>query len=173
MRATSVVFAIALAIASLSPIAANAATYSNGTGTGTFVASITLKANCTISGTALNFGAAVGVLTTAVNATNTLTVTCTNTTPYNIGLDNGTAAGSTTTTRLMAGVTTPAATVPFTMSQDSGHATNWGNTQGTDTLAGTGNGSAQSLTVYGQIPAQAFTPVPQSYTTTITATAYF
>ncbi len=31
--------------------------------------------------------------------------------------------------------------------------TNWGNTVGTNTLAETGTGTVQSLTVYGQVPA--------------------
>ncbi|RBL65547.1 spore coat U domain-containing protein, partial [Pseudomonas sp. MWU13-2625] len=38
--------------------------------------------------------------------------------------------------------------------------------------AGTGTGAAQSLTVYGQVPAQA-TPKPDTYQTTVTATVYF
>ena len=38
--------------------------------------------------------------------------------------------------------------------------------------AGTGNGTAQSINVYGQVPAQA-TPKPDTYQTTVTATVYF
>ena len=37
---------------------------------------------------------------------------------------------------------------------------------------GTGTGAAQSITVYGQVPAQA-TPKPDTYQTTVTATVYF
>lgn len=45
---------------------------------------------------------------------------------------------------------------------------NWGNTAGT-MVGGTGNGSAQTLTVYGEVPAgQAVTP--GAYVDTITAT---
>jgi spore coat protein U-like protein len=47
--------------------------------------------------------------------------------------------------------------------------TNWGNTVGTDTVAGTGNGSGQVYTVYGQISAQT-TPAPGTYNDTITVT---
>jgi spore coat protein U-like protein len=50
--------------------------------------------------------------------------------------------------------------------------TQWGNTQGTDVMAGTGNGQAQNLTVYGEIPAQN-TPAPDTYKSTITATVFF
>ena len=63
-------------------------------------------------------------------------------------------------------------TVGFQLYQDAGHTTLWGNTQGTNTASGTGTGSAQSIVVYGQVPAQT-TPKPDTYQTTITATVYF
>ena len=50
-------------------------------------------------------------------------------------------------------------TVAYGLYQDSAHTTNWGKTNGTDTESGTGNGSAQTLTVYGHIAAQT-TPAP-------------
>ena len=99
---------------------------------------------------------------------------CSNTTPYNVGLDAGGVSGSTVAARLMAGTTAgnTSTTVGFQLYQDAGHSTIWGNTQGTDTVAGTGSGSAQSINVYGQVPAQA-TPKPDTYQTTVTATVYF
>jgi spore coat protein U-like protein len=54
----------------------------------------------------------------------------------------------------------------YQLFSNSGYTTNWGNTVGTDTLAGTGNGTTQPLTVYGQIPAQQLA-TPGSYTDTI------
>ena len=48
--------------------------------------------------------------------------------------------------------------------------TNWGNTVGTDTVAGVGTGLLTSLTVYGQVPAGQTGKPPGSYTDTITAT---
>ncbi|MFC5743893.1 spore coat U domain-containing protein [Dyella tabacisoli] len=155
----------------LSP--AYAAVYSNGTATATFLVSLTLQANCGITANPLNFGT-TGVLTAAVNQSSTLSITCSNTTPYNIGLDAGTVAGSTVAARLMAGTTAgnTGTTVAFELYQDSGHLTLFGNTQGTNTEAGTGNGSAQTVTVYGQVPTQT-TPKPDTYDTTVTATVYF
>jgi spore coat protein U-like protein len=168
----SPVLTMALALATGPPLA-NAATYNNGTATATFTVTLTLQANCTIAATPLNFGTN-GVLTTALNQQTTVAVTCTNTTPYNVGLDAGTVAGSSITSRLMAGTATgnTGTTVGFQLYQDAGRATVWGNTQGTNTVAGTGTGSAQSITVYGQVPAQA-TPKPDTYQTTVTATVYF
>lgn len=150
-----------------------AAVYSNGTNTSPLTVTLTLLANCTITANPLNFGS-TGVLAAAVNQQTTVSVTCTNTTPYNIGLDGGTVTGSTVTARLMAGTATgnTGTTVGFQLYQDSGRTTLFGNTQGTNTEGGTGTGSAQSISVYGQVPAQA-TPKPDTYTTTVTATVYF
>jgi len=161
-----------LALTSILPLA-RAATYANGTATATLNVTLTLQANCTISATPLNFGTN-GVLASALNQQTNVAVTCTNTTPYNVGLDAGTVAGSTVASRLMAGTTTgnTGTTVGFELYQDAGHATVWGNTQGTNTVAGTGTGSAQSISIYGQVPAQA-TPQPDTYQTTVTATVYF
>jgi spore coat protein U-like protein len=108
-------------------------------------------------------------LAAAINQTTTLSVTCSNTTPYNVGLDAGNASGSTVAARLLAN---GAATVGFQMYSDSGRSTVWGNTIGTNTVSGTGTGSAQTLTVYGQVPAQA-TPTANTYTSTVTASITF
>jgi len=164
--------AIALAVGPALPVS-HAAVYTNGTATATFTASITTNPNCTISANALSFPTS-GELATAVNQQSTLTVACTNTTPYNVGLDAGTVAGSSVTARLMAGTTAgnTSTTLNFQLYQDSTHSTVWGNTQGTNTVAGTGNGASQSITVYGQVPAQT-TPKPDTYQTTVTATVYF
>lgn len=152
---------------------ASAATYNNGTATATFTVSLTLQANCSITANPLNFGTS-GVLSAAINQQTTLAVTCTNTTPYNVGLDAGGVTGSTIASRLMAGTATgnTGTTVAYQLYQDAGHSTVWGNTQGTDTVAGTGTGAAQSLTVHGQVPSQA-TPRPDTYQSTVTATVYF
>jgi len=162
----------ALAFTVVQPVA-RAATYVTGTATATLNVTLTLQANCTISATPLNFGTN-GVLATALNQQTNVAITCTNTTPYNVGLDAGTVVGSTVASRLMAGTTSgnTGTTVGFELYQDAGRATVWGNTQGTNTVAGTGTGSAQTIPVYGQVPAQA-TPQPDTYQTTVTATVYF
>lgn len=162
----------ALVTLSTAAIAASAATYSNGTATANFDVTLKIVANCIISATNMDFGQNQGVIHTTVNAQTSVVVTCTNTTPYNVGLNAGTGTGSSGTTRFMNGTTGGnTSTVQFSLFQTAG-ATAWGNTQGTDTLGGTGNGNAQTLTVYGQIPVQT-TPQPDTYKSTITATVYF
>lgn len=153
------------------PGVSNAATYLNGSNTATFDVTLKIVANCVIAAAPLDFGQTQGVLASAVNVSTTLNVTCTNSTPYNVGLNAGTGAGSVGTTRYLAGTGGNTATVQYNLFQAAG-ATVWGNTQGTDTHSGTGSGVAQPITVYGQVPPQS-TPIPDTYKSTITATVYF
>jgi spore coat protein U-like protein len=137
--------------------------------TSTFTVQLVITASCVInSASTLNFGSN-GVLTATVNGTSTIAVQCTNTTPYNIGLDVGTSTGATVTTRKM---TSGAATISYALYSDSLRTVNWGNTVGTDTLSKTGNGASQSWTVYGQVLAQS-TPAAGTYTDTITVTVTY
>jgi spore coat protein U-like protein len=139
------------------------------TTTSTFSVQLTITASCVISSAStMNFSSS-GVIATAINQTSTIQVQCTNTTPYNIGLNAGTATGATVTTRKM---TNGANTISYTLFSNAGLTTNWGQTVGTDTVSATGNGAAQSFTVYGQVPAQS-TPTPGAYSDTITVTVTY
>lgn len=153
-------------------IPVGAAVYSTGTNTAPFDVTLKIVANCIISAAPLDFGEAQGLLSTPLNVNTTVSVTCTNTTPYNVGLSAGTGTGSSVATRYMSGTTSGnTGVVQFNLFQTSG-ATNWGNTQGTDTVSGVGSGSAQAITVYGNVPPQN-TPSPDTYKSTITATVFF
>src|SRR5450631_2781017 len=133
------------------------------TTTSTFTTQVAIIASCTInSASTLNFGSQ-GVLTASVDQTSTLQVQCTNTTPYNVGLDVGTGTGATVAVRKM---TSGANAVNYSLYSDSGRATVWGNTVGTDTVAATGSGASQSYTVYGRVTAQT-TPTPGTYSDTV------
>jgi spore coat protein U-like protein len=136
------------------------------TATTTFTVQITILANCAIdSASTLNFGSQ-GILSANVDATSTIQVTCTNTTPYNIGLSVGTGAGATVATRKM---TSGGSTIDYSLYRDVGRTQVWGTTIGTDTVPATGNGAAQTHTVYGRVPPQG-TPAPATYSDTITVT---
>jgi spore coat protein U-like protein len=137
--------------------------------TSNFTVQIVINAQClAATASTLNFGTP-GVLSANVDVTSTIQVTCTNTTPYNIGLNAGTGTGATVSNRLM---TSGATTISYAMYSNPGRTTNWGNTVGTDTVAGTGNGTAQSYTVYGRVPPQT-TPAPGTYTDTIMVTVTY
>jgi spore coat protein U-like protein len=135
------------------------------TTTGSFTVQVAISSACAVtSATSMDFGSQ-GVLAANVDQTSTINVTCTNTTPYNIGLDKGLNGGSVTTRQMKAG----SALINYSLFSDAGRTTNWGNTVGTDTVAAAGNGSAQAFTAYGRIPAQA-TPAAGTYTDTVTVT---
>jgi spore coat protein U-like protein len=137
--------------------------------TSQFQATITVLEDCEVtSNNDLDFGT-TGVIATNIDATTTFTVQCTNTTPYDVALDAGTTGGGTTTTRLM---TNGAATVQYQMFSEATRTNNWGNAAGTDTVGGIGDGTAQTLTVWGRVPAQT-TPEPDTYTDTVTVTVTF
>lgn len=140
---------------------------SAATATTTFQVTATVQATCLINANPLAFGTYTG---TQADATSTLSVTCTNTTPYNVGLDAGTATGATVTTRRMTGPS--AALLNYALFSDSARTVTWGNTVGTNTVTGTGNGNAQTLTVYGRVAAGQFV-APGAYADTITATITF
>ena len=137
------------------------------TATTTFAVSATVQAACSISAAALSFGTYSGA---AINATTTITATCTNTTPYSIGLNPGTSADASVTARKMTGP--GSSTVAYALYSDSGHSLNWGQTVGVDTVSAVGSGSAQSLTVYGQTAAGQLS-TPGSYSDTITVTVTY
>src|SRR5205807_9688457 len=137
--------------------------------TSTFAVQVAITATCTInSASTLNFGT-VGVLASNTDQTSTIQVTCTNTTPYNIGLDAGTGSGATVAVRKL---TSGGATVNYSLYSDSGRTTVWGTTISTDTVAITGNDSAQCYTVYVRIPPLS-TPAPRSYGDTITVSVTY
>jgi spore coat protein U-like protein len=134
------------------------------TKTTTFPVEAMVVASCTISAAPLAFGTYSGAVN---NSTSTISVTCTKSTAFNVGLNAGTASGATVTNRSMTGP--DSALLDYSLYSNSGHSANWGNTIGSNTVAGTGSGALQSLPVYGQIPAGQY-PVPGNYSDTITAT---
>ncbi len=137
------------------------------TATAAFSVTATVQPGCSVIATALNFGAYSGTL---INATSTITANCSSGLAYNVGLNAGTASGATVTNRSMIGP--GGRLLSYKLFRNSSRTLNWGNTVGTDTLAGTGSGAGQLLTVYGQLPGGQ-SPAPGHYSDTITATITF
>jgi spore coat protein U-like protein len=137
------------------------------TATTTFSVTAEVVTTCAITATNMNFGNYSGV---QLDSTATLDATCSTGTPYNIGLNAGTGTGATITTRKMRG---PAVEeLNYTLSQDAAHTINWGDTIGTDTVPGAGNGAVQPHTVFGRIAASQFIQ-SGAYSDTITVTLTF
>jgi len=130
-----------------------------------FTVSADYSATCSVSAATLNFGS-TGVLASALDGATSLTATCSATTPYTISLDGGTAAASDPAQRKMSN---GGAQITYGLYQNAARSQPWGNTTGSNTVAGTGSGSGQSITVYGRVPAQT-TPAPGTYSDSIIAT---
>ncbi len=131
-----------------------------------FTLTVSIQAACTISANPLNFG---NYTEAQLRSTTTLSVTCTDLAPYTVGLNAGTTTGATVTNRMMTGPR--GATLNYSLFSNSAYTTNWGNSTGS-WVSGTGSGTAQTLTVYGQIPANQHT-WSGIYTDTITATVTY
>jgi spore coat protein U-like protein len=134
--------------------------------TTTFGVSASVLKDCIVSATALGFGNYTGAVNSAQS---TITVTCTNSTTYTVGLGPGLASGATVTTRQMQN---GSALLNYGLFSNGTWTTNWGNTSGTNWVSGTGNGSGQAITVYGQIPAGQYV-TPGSYADTIAVTVTY
>lgn len=135
--------------------------------TTTFAVNSTVNAACAVLASSLSFGLYDPASSTATSGTTNLTVTCTNGTTYTVGLDEGVGSGATVAQRKMSAGT--ATDMNYSLYTDAAHTSVWGETIGTNTVAGTGSGGAQSLTIYGMIPAQQ-TVQPGVFADTITVT---
>ena len=109
------------------------------------------------------------VIKNNVDATSTVNVTCTNTTPYNVRLNGGLTGATSPTARKM---TLGAQQITYGLYRDVARALGWGSSDGVNTASGTGTASAIGHTVYGRIPPQT-TPAPGTYTDTIVVTVSF
>jgi spore coat protein U-like protein len=148
-----------------------------GTSTATLSVSIVITASCTINPATLVFASTAGtsLIATAVNGSSTVSVTCTNGSPYSIAMDNG-ANASGSQRRMISGgnflnynlYVDAAHTLPWSTAIDSTTCTTSG-----DCFLGTGNGSAQSINIYGVVPTTATAPPPGTYTDTVTMTITF
>ncbi|NUU03509.1 Csu type fimbrial protein [Herbaspirillum robiniae] len=117
--------------------------------TGNLAISAVVTAQCVVQSAAIPFGT---YSSSAIQQNAQIGVTCSNGTSYTISLDAGTGSGANTTARKLA-TTDGSSTLNYALYQDSARTKTWGNANGTDTLSGVGNGAAQSIPVYGYIPA--------------------
>ncbi len=124
--------------------------------------SASVHASCGVAAKPLAFGSYAGA---RVVARTTITVTCTEMTPYAVGLDAGSSSGATVTTRHMTGP--GGAKLAYGLFQNEARTVIWGDSLGVDTSRGVGSGAAQMLTVYA-VEAAGQAPLPGHYADTIT-----
>ncbi len=137
----------------------------NPNATTTFTVQAVVVPNCSISATTLTFGVYTG---TQLDATSTLSVNCTNKTPYYVNLGDGLNRDGSYYPRMNGpgGVL-----IGYRLSQNAARTVEWRNTYNFDGQNGVGTGLAQSLTVYGRVlPGQYGTPGPYTDTIVVTLT---
>ncbi|MDP9151155.1 MAG: spore coat U domain-containing protein [Myxococcota bacterium] len=147
-----------------------------GTATQNLSVTATIAANCTISTTAVAFGSYDPIVTNAstpLDSTGTVTTTCSTGASPQITLGQGAnAGGGSTDTVPVRQMASGAARLGYSLYQQTGRTTVWGNTLATAPAAVTGTGVAQVFTVYGRVPA-AQNVATGSYTDTVVATVNF
>lgn len=132
-----------------------------------FTARATIAPSCRINSTTnLDFGTVGGLISTPLEQTSQINLTCVGGTPWQAGLNDGlhVAGGA----RRMANGA--GEFVSYELFRDAARMQRWGNTLNTDTRSGSGTGNSQALTVYGRVPAQSATPGNYSDTITVTVT---
>ena len=169
IKAVALTCAICVLVASTLPGARASTTSSNLT------VQLLVTATCTVNAATLDFGS-TGLLATAIDATASLSVACTNTTPYSVGLDNG--ANFSATRRMRQGAT--ANYIGYAIYTNAARTNAWTTASSSTTCTttnscflGTGDGSVQSITAYGQAPALGTAPTPGAYNDTVTITVTY
>jgi spore coat protein U-like protein len=159
----STVSAAALGLAALGLSAAPALASTQVTTS--FTVTATVAATCAVSAGPMAFGSYSSLV--ATTSSSIVSVTCTTSTPYTLGLSAGATSGATVTTRQMKNGAL-ADLLSYGLFTDSGHLTNFA------TLASAnGTGAAVPITVYGQIPAGQYVTPSVGYTDSITATVTY
>lgn len=139
--------------------------------TDTFVVSITLQNDCTITFNDINHGPVTSLAANNDAASVGDNITCSFSDTYSIALDVGNGGGDYTTRTLANG----ADTLDFNLYSDS-YATVWGDgSNGSAVVTGTSTGGnvADPLTVYSRVFGAQTNKPEGTYNSTITATATF
>jgi spore coat protein U-like protein len=129
----------------------------------------TVTSSCFASATSIGFGSS-GLLNSIIDASGTVFIQCTNTTPYKIALNYGQGTGAGGGVRKMNGPSS--ATVNYNLYKDAARSQLWGDSLGSNTQDSTGTGLNQNFTVYARLPVQP-TPAPGNYSDLITVTVNY
>jgi spore coat protein U-like protein len=140
------------------------------TATGNFQVSATVVSACAVSVTTLNFGGSIDPTSAVLplDASATMTVMCTATTPYSVALNAGVNAGGASNFGARA-IKNGSHTLGYQLHLDAGRTTVWGDGTASSPVAGVGVGANQTLTIYGRLPSLTGA-VPGTYSDTVTVT---
>lgn len=169
MKRISLTAAILLGSAALSTGAFAGGTYTaTNPDSATFTVGLTIVDECTIATQNIDFGEA-GIISTQLTAGGNITIECTHSTPYQVGLSGG-ASGDTDDRTMSAGDTD---VIHYNLFSDSGYGSIWGEEQGVDTVdSASATGANEILPVYAKIDSHQ-NVAPGDYSDTITATIWY
>lgn len=159
MRSTGPVWLFLGLIAALASRPAGATTAVAGV-------SASVGPSCSITTTPVSFGPFTG---TQIDSVGSVTAYCVNGTNWTIGLGAGTGPGATPYNRSM---TAGPYHLAYALYSDAARTRIWGNTAGTDTVSGVGDGTPQVISVYGRVPAGTL-PGVGNYADTVVASITF
>jgi spore coat protein U-like protein len=118
----------------------------------------------------LDFGTVPAATGQTVNQFTSIEVQCTNGTPFQVGMDNGQSASG---ERRMQSFSDPGLPeLPYDIFRDSAATQRWGAVSTPDAFVGTGNGTSQTILVFGQVVVSPGT-TPSSYNDSVTITLSF
>mgnify|MGYP001602846519 CR=1 FL=1 len=169
MNRKLVVSALALAVLAVGTASAGPPGPTNPA-TANLDVTLTVANSCTVGTSPVAFGT-VYDMTSVNDAQGSVTVTCTGIGGYTVSLGDGLHGAI--AQRLMAGPT--ATNVDYNLYIDSGHTNVWGQTAGTDTVAGTstgGNTADAPITVYGETAAGQNVPIGDYSDTVLVSVAF-
>jgi len=142
-----------------------------GSTSGSLSATATINANCTVSTSPVAFGTVDPLSGSNVDNSGAVTVTCTNGTAWTAAGGVGSGTGATFATRVM---TSGSNTLNYSLYTNSGRSTVWGDgTASTATVGATGNGTSQTITIYGRVPAGQGSAAPGSYSDPVAVTVTY
>jgi spore coat protein U-like protein len=161
----------AIAAASVLATCAFAAPAMAATASSTLSVTATVTANCTVSTSAVAFGNVNTLSGSPVDASGSISVTCTNGTAWSAAAGAGGGTGATVAARKML---SGANLLNYALYSDSGRTTLWGDgTLTTAAITGTGSGSAQSSTIYGRVASGQSSVPAGSYADTVAVTVTY
>ncbi|QSB45073.1 SCPU domain-containing protein [Altererythrobacter sp. FM1] len=157
MRKIAIVLAASAAVVATPALAQTA--------TGTVEVSLNVSSACSVTAEPLSFGS-VTALDAAIDASSPTTVKCTPNANYTVNVGYGSNAGAGTVRKLKSSAGDE---VSYALYTDATRTTEWTPTSG---RTGVGNGSDQSMTIYGRVPSQAAVPAG-NYTDSVVVTVTY
>lgn len=152
------------------PVALIASPALAGTATTQMPVTAQVLENCTVVSSPMNFGPITEVGAANVDASATLTLSCTLNAGYEIQLNDGENAlnGQRRLTNV-----TGLEFINYDIFQDTARSKRWGSTLNTDTVEGTSTTGLTTVTAYGRIPAGVQKVSAGAYSDTVTVTVNF